>query len=211
VNEPQPPVKPANLRIAEQVCRPVTGKNRHADCVFDVTVTGNLGFAKTYLASQRIEGGAGVAPTPPGKKYAVFFDLGAAVPHGTFSKAVNSGPSFNAGLEFIATSHFSAEGIFGVHHFGSKGGGDINVFQFTGGGKLFFNPGPNRVFARAGLGGYHFSPGSTNFGGYVGGGLLHEFNAHFGVEGVYTFHIVNTPGAAARFSSVQGGIRYVFP
>jgi hypothetical protein len=69
---------------------------------------------------------------------------------------------------------------------------------------------PNRLFIRAGLGGYHFTSGTTNFGGYTGGGLLHEFNTHFGLEGVYTFHAVNTPGAATKFSTVQGGVRYAF-
>jgi hypothetical protein len=54
----QPTARPASLQIAEQACRQVTGKNRHADCVFDVRVTGNTGFAKTYLQSQRIEMGA---------------------------------------------------------------------------------------------------------------------------------------------------------
>lgn len=50
-----PPVKPANLRIAEEACRRVENKRRHADCVFDVRVTGNLGFAKTYLQTELIE------------------------------------------------------------------------------------------------------------------------------------------------------------
>jgi uncharacterized repeat protein (TIGR01451 family) len=47
------PVQPADPAVAEQACRPVTGTNRHADCVFDVIVTGEPGFAKTYLASQQ--------------------------------------------------------------------------------------------------------------------------------------------------------------
>ena len=146
-------------------------------------------------------------------KFAVFADIGAAIPNGTFGNAFNKGFSFNAGLEYIINPHISAEGIFGVHHFGGTLTGDLNVFQFTGGAKVYSSPfgGNNRVFARAGLGGYHFTVGpSTNFGGYVGGGLLHELNAHWGVEGVYTFHTVNTSGAASKFSTVQGGIRYLF-
>lgn len=53
-----PPVKPASPRVAEAACRGVTGKNAHADCVFDVTVTGNTGFAKTYVLSQRVQAGS---------------------------------------------------------------------------------------------------------------------------------------------------------
>jgi hypothetical protein len=149
--------------------------------------------------------------TPPGNgKYAIFADLGVAIPHGNFSTAFDPGVSFNAGLEYIVNTHFSAEGIFGAHHFPGKFGIDVNAYQFTGGGKVFFNPGPNRVFARAGLGGYHFDLGTTNFGGYVGVGVLHEFNARLGLEGVYNFHTVNTPGSSSQFSTIQGGLRYVF-
>jgi subtilisin family serine protease len=54
----KPPVKPLDPRIAREVCRSIVDKNRNADCVFDVTVTGERGFAKTYLLSQRIELGS---------------------------------------------------------------------------------------------------------------------------------------------------------
>ncbi|MGZ7105615.1 MAG: hypothetical protein ACXVKC_09280 [Candidatus Angelobacter sp.] len=154
-----------------------------------------------------------VEPEEPGLqlgKFAVFADLGVAIPHGTLGNVANPGVSFNAGLEYILKPNFSAEGILGVQHFSGKIGGDTTAIQFTGGGKFYFMPGPNRPFVRAGLGGYHFTSGTTNFGGYFGGGWLHEFNAHFGVDGVYTFHTVNTPGTAAKFSTIQGGVRYAF-
>jgi hypothetical protein len=47
------PLEPASQDAAEAVCKRVKDENRHADCVFDVRVTGNLGFAKSYLDSQR--------------------------------------------------------------------------------------------------------------------------------------------------------------
>lgn len=167
---------------------------------------------------QKLDGNNVVAQVPPSSstnagKFAVFADLGAGIPNGAFGDAFNTGVSFNGGLEYIVNAHFSAEGILGYHHFPGKGIGDVNVFQFTGGGKVYspaFNN--NFAFARAGLGGYHFSfnPGSTtNFGGYFGGGLLHQFG-NWGLEGAYTFHAVNTPGVATKFSTVQGGIRWVF-
>lgn len=52
------PVKPASLDVAQHACRSVVGKNRKEDCVFDVRVTGNTGFAKTYLESQKIRVGS---------------------------------------------------------------------------------------------------------------------------------------------------------
>jgi len=48
------PVEPASVAVAEAACRRVMDQNRHADCVFDVRATGNPGFAKTYLVTQRI-------------------------------------------------------------------------------------------------------------------------------------------------------------
>ncbi|SRR6266481_1185929 len=153
---------------------------------------------------------AGGNQPPLNHKFAVLADLGAAIPNGTFSNVVNTGFSFNGGLEYIVNSHFSAEGILGVHHFPGKIAGDVTAIQFTGGGRVYLTNSPNRLFVRAGLGGYHFTSATTNFGGYFGAGLLHEFNSHFGLEGVYTFHAVNTPGTATKFSTVQGGVRYVF-
>lgn len=49
------PVRPVDLRVAEAACRKVAGKSAHEDCLFDVTATGNEGFAKTYQLSQRIK------------------------------------------------------------------------------------------------------------------------------------------------------------
>jgi hypothetical protein len=51
-------------RIAGKLCRAITDKNMKADCVFDVTVTGDPGFAKLYLLSQRIR--ASSKPRAPG-------------------------------------------------------------------------------------------------------------------------------------------------
>jgi hypothetical protein len=51
-------VQPVSLHVAERACRRIRGENQHADCVFDVQVTGNRGFARTYLQSQQVEAGA---------------------------------------------------------------------------------------------------------------------------------------------------------
>jgi hypothetical protein len=48
------PVEPANEAVAEGACRRIWDKNMHSNCVFDVRATGNPGFAKTYLDTQRI-------------------------------------------------------------------------------------------------------------------------------------------------------------
>ncbi len=51
-------VKPLAPLLAQRLCRAVTDKNMNANCVFDVTVTGEPGFAKLYLLSQRIRLGS---------------------------------------------------------------------------------------------------------------------------------------------------------
>jgi len=52
------PVKSASMEVAQRACRAVVGKNRKEDCVFDVRVTGNTGFAKIYLLSDKIQAGS---------------------------------------------------------------------------------------------------------------------------------------------------------
>ncbi|HXC20848.1 MAG TPA: Ig-like domain repeat protein [Steroidobacteraceae bacterium] len=48
------PAEPASQAVAEAACQRVRDVGKHADCVFDVRVTGNLDFAETYLAGQRM-------------------------------------------------------------------------------------------------------------------------------------------------------------
>jgi len=148
-------------------------------------------------------------PGAPGK-LAAFLDLGVGVPHGTFGSAFNTGFSLNAGLEYVASNHFSVEGIFGYHRFPAKIAGDLNVYQFSVNAKTYLATGSVRPFVNGGIGGYKFSPGPTNFGGNFGGGLLYVLTPHWGLQGSYNFHAVNTPVAATKFSTLQGGIRFVF-
>ncbi|MEQ1930597.1 MAG: S8 family serine peptidase [Parvularculaceae bacterium] len=56
---PQTPVaQPMDRGVAAQLCRAVREENRRANCAFDVAITGDPGFAKAYLVSERIEAGA---------------------------------------------------------------------------------------------------------------------------------------------------------
>ena len=51
----QKPVQPVSRAVAERACEAVAADNLHKNCVFDVMVTGNIGFAKTYLGTQQIQ------------------------------------------------------------------------------------------------------------------------------------------------------------
>lgn len=53
-----PLAEPLPKAEAERICRDVRDKNRNANCIFDVAVTGHAGFAEAYLLSQQIEAGA---------------------------------------------------------------------------------------------------------------------------------------------------------
>ena len=117
------PAAPASEAVAERACRQVKDPNTHRNCVFDVRVTGNTGFATTYIQSQDVQTGSTTPTTPPPTstqgKWAVFLDAGVNFPHSPYSSFFNTGLSFNAGLEYMATSNFSVEGIFGYHRFPS--------------------------------------------------------------------------------------------
>jgi hypothetical protein len=51
----QRPAQPAEDAVANQACRALVDDNRRQNCIFDVKVTGEEGFAKTYLATERLE------------------------------------------------------------------------------------------------------------------------------------------------------------
>lgn len=50
----QPTAKPLDLSVARQLCREIKDKNMNEACVFDVAVTGERAFAKTYQIAQRM-------------------------------------------------------------------------------------------------------------------------------------------------------------
>jgi hypothetical protein len=168
------------------------------------------GAAQVTTTIQALDGTSGGGTQPPAGKFAAFLDLGANFPQGTYSTLFNNGFSLNAGLEYMATSHFSAEGIFGYHDFSAKAGGSGNVYQFSADAKAYLLTGNLRPFINFGIGGYAFSPGSTHFGGNVGGGVLYTWSSRWGVQGSYNFHVVDTPISSTQFSTLQGGVRYVF-
>jgi hypothetical protein len=49
------PAKPAETQVAVKACSRIVDRNRRENCVFDVTVTGEVGFAKTYLLTERLD------------------------------------------------------------------------------------------------------------------------------------------------------------
>jgi hypothetical protein len=55
----QQPANPdVSLAVAENLCKGISDRSMNANCVFDVRVTGEPGFAKLYLLSQKIRVGS---------------------------------------------------------------------------------------------------------------------------------------------------------
>lgn len=48
-------VKPIDRRVAERACREIIDRDNRNNAVMDVVVTGEIGFAKTYLLAQKLE------------------------------------------------------------------------------------------------------------------------------------------------------------
>jgi Divergent InlB B-repeat domain len=60
---PAQPISGMAAEVAQQHCSQIVEPERKANCIQDVTVTGNPGFAKTYLVTDQNERNA--IPTPP--------------------------------------------------------------------------------------------------------------------------------------------------
>jgi hypothetical protein len=54
---PAQPDQPATEAVATNACRDITDETTRRFCIFDVRVTGNLDFAKTYVAGQKDRAG----------------------------------------------------------------------------------------------------------------------------------------------------------
>ncbi|MEM8964028.1 MAG: sialidase family protein [Acidobacteriota bacterium] len=61
------PAEPLPFDIAVEVCKDIEGE-RNDSCVFDVMITGEVGFAETYLVTQKLEADEGDPPTHQGPK-----------------------------------------------------------------------------------------------------------------------------------------------
>jgi VWA domain-containing protein len=146
---------------------------------------------------------------PETNRFAVFFDVGPNFPQGTLGNVFNTGVSLDAGLEYIVHPRFSWEGFFGYHHFPSSAGAALNVYQFSVNGKAYLRGGAFRPFVNGGIGGYKFSPGSTYFGGNVGGGVLYVLKPGLGLQLSYNFHMINA-GPTTKFSDALFGVHWAF-
>jgi hypothetical protein len=98
-----PPTKPVDANIAQRLCAQIVDKNRKADCIFDVGITGEPGFAKLYLVSQQLQAGSTRTTLNDNKNPTLF---GEAV---TFTATVALRASSGKGIP-TGTVQFSLDG-----------------------------------------------------------------------------------------------------
>jgi subtilisin family serine protease len=64
-----PPVKPIEPRVAQELCRAILGKEMNSNCAYDVASTGEAAFAKTYLVTQQARAGSTITTLSDDKDY----------------------------------------------------------------------------------------------------------------------------------------------
>jgi len=88
-------VSPASQAVAERACSQIRDKNMHADCVFDVMVSGETGFAKVYEGSQEVRSDStttALSDDANPSQVGEWVTFAATVtPNGSFAKAVPTG------------------------------------------------------------------------------------------------------------------------
>lgn len=151
--------------------------------------------------------------TPPSsggtKPWRVFIDAGPNYPLSSLGRRAEGGLSVNAGLERLLSDRWSAEVILGHHDF--EGLRDPRMWQFSIGGKYWFTTSTVRPFAGLSAGAYLIEPGTTTrAGGSASVGVMLELTPRLGIEGVYSYHVINTEGGSLSFAAAQAGIRFSF-
>jgi Outer membrane protein beta-barrel domain len=155
-------------------------------------------------------GNTGSTPAPVSSgRWRAFFDAGISRPVSALDRRADGQFSFNAGVERLFGSAWSAELSLGHHSF--EGLLNPQIWQLTIGGKRWFGSSPLRPFAGVAAGAYNVDPpGGTRAGANANVGVLYELTPRWSVEGVYSYHLVNTEGDSLSFTALQVGLRWAF-
>jgi hypothetical protein len=208
----QPTATPSDPQVAAQACSGITDPAQKANCTFDVTVTGNTGFAETYTRTQAFQPqGAGWQPVLGGSgagssRYAWSLHAGLTDPRSGFASGVDGDLLVEADLEVAFSSRFSLNAVLGHYSFDP----DLAIF----GGTLYargYLPGPSfRFFAELGAGLY--DPDNLDLSWGLSGGLGVDWalpGTWRGELGADFFHLFND-GDDLQFLAYKVGIRRAF-
>lgn len=155
-----------------------------------------------------------------GQGFSVSFHAGGNAPLGDFGDVLDPGASYGLDVEYevgfvpLFTDSISValEGFLGREEL--RGPSDQGLNHLSLNGKFYFviiNPSaPVRPFVVGGLGVYDFTPGPSEFGFNVGGGVQFRKPSVFAVEVAVRYHWANTSEINSGFLTYQGGIRIYF-
>lgn len=143
-------------------------------------------------------------------KWVASVHAGGDIPHANLG-GLSSSVSLGGDLEYRMTPVVSLETYLGYDRFSASIGDAFRFVHLSERLKLTFGTGNWRPFAFAGAGAYFASVGGTHGGINTGFGVQRWFTPKVALEGSYTFHAAFvSSGSTATYSTVQGGVRYVF-
>ncbi len=209
--------KPLDLEIAQRVCERIEDANRRANCVFDVRVTGERGFADTYFATQQIEVGGELPPRPEPilGSWAVSLHLGYPFPLGDFEDLGAEGTYAAAiDLEWRFAPQRSLELVLGRYAFEIDPGAiDVDIDGLSLYYKAYNAPaGSPRLFWQLGPGLFDVQPGLSTEGISAGVGWQTPIGSNLELEAAgLLFHLFST-GAQddIDFALTQVGLKWTF-
>ncbi len=205
------PVKPVDAEVAQEACAEVEQDQTRADCIFDVRVTGETGFAQTYVATERVERGDPV--TRPEDEFAFSIHLGYPIPLGNFENAGFDGEFAAAlDLEWRYAPQRSLEVVLGRYAF-EFGPFGVDIDGLTAYYKAYTAPvGSPRVFWQLGAGFYDVQPGQSTQGVSGGAGWQAPIGSNLEFEAAgMLFHLFSTGGQGdIDFAVAQVGLKLTF-
>jgi hypothetical protein len=208
------PVAPVDLEVAQEACARIREGNLHDDCVFDVRVTGEQGFATTYWATQQLADGLPV-DDPERHRFAVSFHLGYPFALADLDDAGAEGKGAAAlDWEWRFAPRRSLEFVLGRYAFEIDPGSiDVDIDGFSAYYKAYSaSAGSPRLFWQLGPGAFDVQPGLSTQG--VSGGLGWQSpitpSLEFEVAGML-FHLFSTGVQPdLDFALAQAGFKLTF-
>ena len=193
---------------------PVSCPGGGHDCVkktasgYELSIPDNGSIDLNTVVEAIEPGGSSSGATSP---WAAWLGLGATIPHGSFSNDHDSGFVGTLGLEYAIDPQLSVEATLAAHHFDGKNGADaIDVTALGIDAKYYVTPAPLRWFVDGGIGLYAFDPGSTRFGGTIGGGVQYGLGHGWSIEGRYNLQSVTSNAPDTTWSTLQVAVRKAF-
>jgi hypothetical protein len=148
------------------------------------------------------------ARTPP----SFSLHAGLVEPHSPLNGVATLGSTLHLDFVYPWTPNWAWDVRLGLSRFdGRAGNPDIDLTTLAANARFTLNPAvPVHVFLNAGLGLYHFSPGSFEGGGNLGLGLDMPLGSRFAFELTYNYRSAFTASPSLDFSEVQAGFLVSF-